>query len=59
MKKSILIVEDELRIRFLLRDYLTKDDFNVFEASNGEEGLFVFSTQKIDLVILDIMMPII
>lgn len=58
MKKSILIVEDELRIRFLLRDYLTKDDFNVFESSNGEEGLFVFSTQKIDLVILDIMMPI-
>lgn len=58
MKKSILIVEDELRIKFLLRDYLTKDDFNVFEASNGEEGLFVFSTQKIDLVILDIMMPI-
>ncbi|WP_455797732.1 response regulator transcription factor [Clostridium butyricum] len=58
MNKSILIVEDELRIRFLLRDYLTKDDFNVFEASNGEEGLFVFSTQKIDLVILDIMMPI-
>ena len=55
---SILIVEDELRIRFLLRDYLTRDDFNVFEASNGEEGLFVFSTQKIDLVILDIMMPI-
>ncbi len=58
MKKSVLIVEDELRIRFLLRDYLTKDDFNVFEASNGEEGLFVFSTQKIDLVILDIMMPV-
>ena len=48
MKKSVLIVEDELRIRFLLRDYLTKDDFNVF----------VFSTQKIDLVILDIMMPV-
>ena len=58
IKKSVLIVEDELRIRFLLRDYLTKDDFNVFEASNGEEGLFVFSTQKIDLVILDIMMPV-
>ena len=58
MKKSVLIVEDELRIRFLLRDYLTKDNFNVFEASNGEEGLFVFSTQKIDLVLLDIMMPV-
>ena len=51
MKKSVLIVEDELRIRFLLRDYLTKDDFNVFEASNGEEGLLV-------LVLLDIMMPV-
>ena len=58
MRKSILIVEDELRIRFLLRDYLMKEDFNVFEASNGEEGLFVFSSEKIDLVILDIMMPI-
>ena len=58
MKKSVLIVEDELRIRFLLRDYLAKEDFNVHEASNGEEGLFIFSTQKIDLVILDIMMPV-
>ena len=58
MRKSILIVEDELRIRFLLRDYLMKEDFNVFEASNGEEGLFVFSSEKIDLVLLDIMMPI-
>lgn len=58
MRKSVLIVEDELRIRFLLRDYLMKEDFNVFEASNGEEGLYIFSTQKIDLVLLDIMMPI-
>lgn len=57
MNKSILIVEDELRIRFLLRDYLMKENFNVFEASNGEEGLIAFSNQKIDLVILDIMMP--
>ncbi|MFT8350304.1 response regulator transcription factor [Clostridium saccharoperbutylacetonicum] len=58
MKKSILIVEDELRIRFLLRDYLIKENYNVLEASNGEEGLYIFSTQKIDLVLLDIMMPI-
>ena len=57
MNKSILIVEDELRIRFLLRDYLMKENFNVFEASDGEEGLIAFSSQKIDLVILDIMMP--
>jgi DNA-binding response OmpR family regulator len=58
MKKSILIVEDELRIRFLLRDYLIKEGFNVLEASDGEEGLFIFSTQKIDLILLDIMMPV-
>lgn len=57
MKKSILVVEDEIRIRFLLRDYLIKDNFNIFEASNGEEGLEIFSKQKIDLVISDIMMP--
>lgn len=58
MKKSILIVEDELRIRFLLRDYLIKDNFDVFEASNGQEGLFMISSHKIDLVLLDIMMPV-
>lgn len=58
MRKSILIVEDELRIRFLLRDYLLKDNFNVFEASNGQEGLLMISSHKIDLVLLDIMMPV-
>ncbi|NFH89296.1 response regulator transcription factor [Clostridium botulinum] len=57
MKKSVLIVEDELKIRFLIRDYLLKDGFNIFEASDGEEGLFQFSKEKIDLIILDIMMP--
>ncbi|CDH91437.1 Two-component response regulator [Clostridium botulinum B str. Eklund 17B (NRP)] len=50
-------MEDELKIRFLIRDYLLKDGFNIFEASDGEEGLFQFSKEKIDLIILDIMMP--
>ncbi len=58
MKETILIVEDELRIRFLLRDYLTKEKYNVIEASNGEEGLMAISRFKIDLIILDIMMPV-
>lgn len=57
MKKSILIVEDETRIRMLIRDYLTKDDFNIYEATNGEEALVLFSKYKIDLIVLDIMMP--
>lgn len=57
MNKNILIVEDELRIRILLRDYFRKDGFTILEASDGEEALKSFSESNIDLVILDIMMP--
>lgn len=57
MKKSILIVEDETRIRMLIRDYLTREEFNIYEATNGEEALALFSKYKIDLIVLDIMMP--
>lgn len=57
MQKNILIVEDELRIRFLLRDYFLKEGFHIIEASDGDEGINAFSNNKIDLVILDIMMP--
>ncbi len=58
MKKNILIVEDEFRIRFLLRDYFNTEEFNVFEAENGAEALDMFKDNKIDLIILDIMMPV-
>ena len=57
MNKTILIIEDELKIRFLLRDYLKTEGFNVLEASDGDEGLFVFKNNKVDLILLDIMMP--
>ncbi len=57
MKKTILIIEDEFKIRFLLRDYLTIENFNVIEASDGDEGLLAFKKNKIDLIVLDIMMP--
>ncbi len=57
MKKSILIVEDEIKIRFLIRDYFLKENFNIYEAEDGESGLEVFSREKIDLIILDVMMP--
>ncbi len=57
MKKNILIIEDEARIRFLLRDYFLKEGFNIIEASDGDEGISYFTNNKIDLVILDIMMP--
>lgn len=59
MNKSILIVEDEIRIRFLLRDYFAKEKtFTVYEAENGLKALEIFKEKKIDLIILDIMMPI-
>ena len=58
MKKSILVVEDEPRIRFLIRDYFFKENFNVLEAENGKEALDIFKENKIDIIILDIMMPI-
>ena len=58
MNKSILIVEDETRIRFLLRDYFAREkNFTIYEAENGLEALNIFKEKKIDLIILDIMLP--
>lgn len=57
MEKIILIVEDEERMRKLLKDYFKNSGFNVLEAENGIEALKVFKENKIDLLILDIMMP--
>lgn len=58
MKKTIMIVEDEARIRKLISDYLLREDFKVIEASNGKEALDIFNTMNLDLIILDIMMPV-
>lgn len=57
MFKTLLIVEDEFRIRLLLKDYFIREDFNILEASNGKEAIEIFSKNKVDLVVLDIMMP--
>ena len=57
MNDTILIVEDEVRLRFLLRDYLKKDGFTVLEASDGEEALNIFSQNNVNLIVLDVMMP--
>ena len=57
-KQKVLVVDDESRIRKLVRDFLVKKEFEVIEAADGEEALDVFYKEKnIDLVILDIMMP--
>lgn len=57
MNKTILIVEDEERMRKLLRDYFKSSSFEVLEAVNGVEALDIFKENKVDLLILDIMMP--
>lgn len=58
LNKHILLVEDEIRMRILLRDYFIKEGFKVSEASNGQEGFFMFKRFQFDLIILDIMMPL-
>jgi DNA-binding response OmpR family regulator len=57
MDKTILIVEDEFRIRDLITDYLKKDGYKVLQASNGIEALEIFDENQVDLILLDVMMP--
>ncbi len=57
-KLKILVVDDESRMRKLVKDFLTKKDFQVLEAEDGMQALDVFYKVKdIALVILDVMMP--
>ena len=53
---NILLVEDEAPIRMLTRHHL-KDEYNIFEADNGEAALDIIDHNFIDLIIADIMMP--
>lgn len=54
---KILIVEDEERIRKVVRSFLVKNGYIVREAADGEEGLDLFYEWNPDLVLLDVMMP--
>ena len=55
---KILVVDDEARMRKLVRDFLTNKGFTVIEAGDGEEAVDTFFAQKdIALVLLDVMMP--
>lgn len=57
MKETILIVEDEIRIRSLLRDYLIREQYMVLEAKDGQEAIDIFAKYPVNLIVLDIMMP--
>lgn len=54
---NILITEDERDIRNLISLHMKKENYNVYEACNGIEALTIFKNEKIDLILLDIMMP--
>ncbi|MCI7125112.1 MAG: response regulator transcription factor [Agathobaculum sp.] len=58
MTKKILIVEDEANIRELLRLYLEREGYTVVEAENGVEGIKLWKTEKPDMLLLDVMMPV-
>ena len=55
---KILVVDDESRMRKLVRDFLVRQNYEVLEAGDGEEALDIFYRNKdIALLILDVMMP--
>ncbi len=57
-KKSILIVEDELSLQKVLTEKLSHEGYLIIQASNGQEGLDSALREKPDLILLDILMPV-
>ncbi|RYD02380.1 hypothetical protein N752_23910 [Desulforamulus aquiferis] len=53
----VLVVDDEDKIRQVIRIYLTNEGFDVGEAEDGEKALSMFRVSSWDLIILDVMMP--
>ena len=56
---TVLVVDDEVRMRKLIKDFLVKKNYNILEAENGEKALNVYNENKnkINLILLDVMMP--
>lgn len=59
MNTTVLVVDDEQRMRTLIKDFLVKKDYEVIEAKDGEEALEIFEEKQesIDIILLDVMMP--
>lgn len=58
INKKILIIEDETPLRNAISDILTFEGFTVFQGKNGQEGLEVALREHPDLILLDLMMPV-
>ena len=57
MSQTILVVDDEVNLRDMVRLYLEREGYRVVEAANGRDALFAARYEKPDLVLLDLMMP--
>lgn len=59
MDRTILLVEDDDEIRKIQKDYLNASGFSVLEADNGLEGYQVWKSNKVDLIVLDLNLPVV
>ncbi len=57
MRKTILLVDDEMDILDIQKRYLMQEGYHVLVARDGVEGLDLFRKKSVDLIITDIMMP--
>jgi two-component system alkaline phosphatase synthesis response regulator PhoP len=57
MAKTVLVIDDNERLRTLVKSYLAQEGYRVVTAADGREALFVARHERPDLIILDIMMP--
>ena len=57
MENRILLIEDDIEISEMVKNYLIKEGFNITTAFDGEEGVGKFLNNSFDLILLDIMMP--
>lgn len=57
MSETILVVDDQINVRKLLKDYLTSQGYRVVQANDGQSALFTARHEHPDLILLDIMMP--
>ena len=58
MCNRLLVVEDDKDIAFMLRDYLSKENYEILIANNGQEGLKLVRENQVSLILLDVMMPV-
>jgi|SRR6516225_829905 len=57
MSKRILVVEDQLDSRRIIRDMLASTDYEIIEAEDGEQALAAIAKQRPDLILMDIQLP--